>query len=136
MDGFFDTGGDVLFNIFPILIGIGFIIIIGAFIISAIGGISQWRKNENSPRLSVPAMVKTKRSNVSRHTHHNDNGFDDHSTSTTYYVTFEFESGDRTEFHVSGREFGLLSEGDIGTLTFQGTRYLGFDRKFKEENTI
>ena len=27
-------------------------------------------------------------------------------------------------------EFGLLVEGDEGVLSFQGTRYLGFDRKY------
>lgn len=28
----------------------------------------------------------------------------------------------------SGREYGMLAEGDIGKLTFQGTRYLSFER--------
>ena len=34
----------------------------------------------------------------------------------------------RSEFHVSGKEYGMLAEGDIGTLTFQGTRYIDFTR--------
>ena len=46
--------------------------------------------------------------------------------STWYYATFQVESGDRMEFSASGREYGLLVEGDTGRLTFQGTRYLGF----------
>ena len=50
------------------------------------------------------------------------------STSTHYYVTFQFDSGDRLELHVPGREYGMMAEGDVGDLTFQGTRYLGFDR--------
>jgi len=29
---------------------------------------------------------------------------------------------------VAGQEFGMLIEGDRGMLSFQGTRYLGFDR--------
>ena len=45
-----------------------------------------------------------------------------------YFVTFEFESGDRVEMPVDGSEYGLLVEGDTGKLTFQGTRYLGFQR--------
>ena len=48
--------------------------------------------------------------------------------STSYYVTFQVESGDRMEFAVTGAEYGLLIEGDQGALTFQGTRYLGFQR--------
>ena len=50
------------------------------------------------------------------------------SSSTSYYVTFEVESGDRMELSVSGSEYGMLAEGDTGTLKFQGTRYLGFER--------
>lgn len=52
-----------------------------------------------------------------------------HTTqSTSYYATFQVESGDRMELHVSGAEYGMLAEGDTGKLTFQGTRYLGFVR--------
>lgn len=32
------------------------------------------------------------------------------------------------ELRVNGSEFGLLVEGDYGKLTFQRTRYLGFER--------
>jgi len=31
-------------------------------------------------------------------------------------------------FKVRSTEYGLLVENDIGKLTFQGTRYLGFER--------
>ena len=34
------------------------------------------------------------------------------------------------ELHVSGSEYGMLAEGDNGRLTFQGTRYLSFEREF------
>ena len=44
------------------------------------------------------------------------------------YVTFEVESGDRMEMNVRGSEYGMLAEGDVGKLTFQGTRYLNFER--------
>ena len=50
------------------------------------------------------------------------------TTNTMYYVTFQMESGDRMEFQVSGIEYGMLAEGDTGELTFQGTRYLAFER--------
>ena len=32
------------------------------------------------------------------------------------------------ELQLSGTEYGLLAEGDQGELSFQGTRYLGFER--------
>lgn len=36
------------------------------------------------------------------------------------------------EFAVSGNEYGMLVEGDKGSLTFQGTRYLSFLRDGQE----
>jgi hypothetical protein len=33
------------------------------------------------------------------------------------------------ELQVDGSEYGMLVEGDQGRLTFQGTRYLGFERR-------
>ena len=47
---------------------------------------------------------------------------------TNYYLTFEW-NGQRREFHVKNHEYGLLTEGDKGTLIFQGTRVLSFERK-------
>ena len=48
---------------------------------------------------------------------------------TWYYATFQVESGDRMEFAVDGMEYGMLAEGDMGKLSFQGTRYLSFERE-------
>lgn len=119
---------DVFSNFGSIFIVLCFIFVFGMIIFSIIKGISQWSKNENSPRLSVPAVVKTKRSDVRGSTSmHNDVA--SHSSHTTYYVTFEFESGDRSEFTVSGKEYGKLAEEDYGILTFQGTRFIEFERK-------
>lgn len=121
--------GDWFFNFGPIFIALIFIIIVISIIGMLFSSFKQWKENENSPQLTVPAIVKVKRTNVTRHTHHHhDNNHHSHSTSTNYYITFEFESGDRSEFHVSGKEYGMLAEGDIGKLTFQGTRYLDFTR--------
>ena len=125
------SGFDAGFGIFGIIFTLMFILIFGMFIVVAVKGISQWNKNNHSPRLTVPATIVAKRTNVSHHHHHNHAGTGMHhsSTSTTYYVTFQVESGDRMELHVAGHEFGMLIEGDRGMLTFQGTRYLGFERK-------
>ena len=117
------------FDMFSIMFSIVFIIVIGMFVVTAIKGIGQWNKNNNSPRLTVPATVVAKRTNVSHHNHAGTNGHHHHSTSTKYYVTFQVESGDRMELHLSGHEFGMLVEGDKGKLSFQGTRYLGFERQ-------
>ncbi|MCE5236077.1 MAG: DUF2500 domain-containing protein [Clostridiaceae bacterium] len=120
-----------MFDFVPALVTIGFVVILGFIIVQAVKGISQWHSNNQSPVLNVYATAVAKRANTSYYHHHNaDNAAMSHaSSSTTYYVTFEVESGDRIELKMSGEQFGLIVEGDKGRLTFQGTRYLGFDRK-------
>ena len=104
------------FGMFQFMFTLVFVIVIGTFIVTAVKGISQWNKNNNSPRLTVPALVVAKRTNVSRHRHGGANGHHHYHTSTTYYVTFQVESGDRMELHVDGSEYGMLVEGDQGNL--------------------
>ena len=118
--------GFVLFRIMFIL---AFVLVIGMFLVFAVKGIAQWNQNNHSPRLTVPAVIVAKRTNVTRHHHGGAGGHHHHHTSTSYYVTFQFGGGDRMELLVSGSEYGMLVEGDQGDLSFQGTRYLGFERK-------
>ena len=121
----FGFGG---FGMFQVMFTIVFLLCTGTFVVILVKGISEWNKNNHTPRLTVPAIIVAKRTNVSRHRHGGANGHHHHHTSTTYYVTFQVESGDRMEFHITGQEYGLLVEGDKGNLSFQGTRYLGFER--------
>ena len=117
------------FDLFGIMFTLVFLLVMGMFIFTAISVISQWHKNNNAPRLTVPATVVSKRTNVSRHHHHHGTDHMHHSsTSTTYYGTFQVDSGDRMGLHVAGHQFGLMVEGDRGKLTFQGTRFLDFER--------
>jgi len=130
MMGFGFDGFGIGFGLFQIMFSLTFLLVTGVFVAIAIKGISQWHKNNNSPRLTVPATVVSMRTNVSHHHHHHGTGHMHHhtSSSTTYYVTFQVESGDRMELHVAGHQFGLMIEGDRGRLTFQGTRFLDFER--------
>ncbi len=118
----------IFFSIFPIIFFLIFAIVISMFVIVAVKGISTWNKNNHSPRLKVDAIVVSKRTDTSSHSSMNNDHHHHHHT-TYYYVTFQVESGDRIEFSVMGQEFGILVEGDVGQLEFQGTRYHGFDRE-------
>ena len=111
-------------QVFNILFAIIFFCVLGTMVYIFVKNISTWNKNNHSPRLTVPATVVAMRTEVSRH--HTDDTMA--HTFTTYYVTFQVESGDRMELTVSGSDYGMLVEGDIGKLSFQGTRYLGFER--------
>lgn len=105
-----------------------FILALSIIIFVIVKGLTQWNENNHSPRLTVDADVVAKRTQVSSHHHNDANGTMYMTHSTSYYVTFQVESGDRMEFHVNSAEYGMLAEGDRGRLTFQGTRYLNFDR--------
>lgn len=118
---------EFMFTIFPILFSMVFVLVFGIIIFTLVRGIKQEHKNNNSPRLTVDAKVVSKRTNYHRSSNHHGTGMGH----TTYYVTFEVQSGDRMELNVTGQEYGLLVEGDFGDLSFQGTRYLGFQRKVK-----
>ena len=111
-----------LFSIVPVFIGFIFVVVIGGILFAAVKGVSQWSYNNSQPVEAMPAKVVAKRTATS-------GGAGDTSVSTWYYVTFETEGGDRREFSVGGREYGLLAEGDRGMLSHQGTRYKGFQRQ-------
>lgn len=120
MDDFLDN---FIFTIAPIFMVVISVLVFGGIISAIVSSVKENHKNNNSPRLTVPAKVVAKRTNVRSH------GGEHPSSSTTYYVTFEVESGDRMEFRVEGSAYGMLVEQDQGMVSFQGTRYLGFERK-------
>ena len=97
----FYTGFDAFFSIlFPLV----FLVVLGMILFTVVSNLRTWGKNNASPRLTVPATVVAKRTNVSRH--HTDNTMS--HTFTTYYATFQVESGDRMELEVDGSDYGML----------------------------
>ncbi len=113
---------NILFAIIPFFVFAMFFLVFGLIIFALIRGAGQWNKNNKSPRLTVDVKVVAKRTQFSR------GGGQHHHVNTRYFVTFEVESGDRFELPLEGRQYGLMVEGDSGKLTFQGTRFLDFER--------
>ncbi len=101
-------------------IGVMFLAVMGVIMFVATKGVSQWSHNNQQPVLTAPVRVVGKRTDTT--------GMSGSSVSTWYHATFEFPSGERREFSVGGPGYGLLAEGDHGTLTFQGTRFHRFER--------
>jgi Protein of unknown function (DUF2500) len=110
---------DVLFALTPIFIGIVSLMVI----VGVSRSVIQWHRNNQQPVTSAQAKIIAKRTEV-RGSMSDSVG----STSTSYYCTFELTTGQRLEHRIAGREYGLLAEGDEGILTYQGTRYRGFQR--------
>lgn len=117
--------GDFMFSAVPLFIGIIFIIVIGVFIFTILKGVSTWSNNNKQPQLNSNAKVVSKRTSV--------RGGGETRVHNSYFVTFEFDSGDRLQLQVNGDQYGMLVEEDYGELRFQGTRYLGFSRYQYEE---
>ena len=70
---------------FEIVFSLMFVLVFGIILLNVFRGISQWNKNNHSPRLTVDATVVSKRQHTSHHHHKNHM-----SHSTSYYVTFNF----------------------------------------------
>ena len=116
----------MLFLLLPAFIAVVFACAFLTLAFRAVTGLAEWSHNNSLPVEDAPARVVAKRSEVqgrmSHHHHHHGR------VHTYYFATFEIRGGDRAEFALSGPEYGLLAEGDEGTLTYQGTRYHGFRR--------
>ena len=116
------------------------IVIFAVLLLGVIGrGLFVWMRNNNSPRQTVGARVVAKRMKVTGHGHTmtgrtSSMNMVGSSVDTRYFVTFELETGNRLELGVKDSEYGLLIEGDQGQLTFQGTRYLGFEQSIRGTN--
>ena len=107
------------FQMHNILTMLMFLVVLGIIVSNLIRSGKQWKKDESSPRLTVPVTVVAKRDDHRRRKN---------ASRTYYYATFQFESGDRLELELEGHEYGLMVEGDRGKLTFQGSRFLRFER--------
>lgn len=94
-------------------IGIGAVLFIGTLGLVLFHVI----RNRMSPKLTVDAAIVSKRKIRARK-----------SSSSTCFVTFEFEGGETKEFWVTEINYRKLQEDDVGKLTYQGTRYIGFEK--------
>lgn len=114
----FDTGMPATFKLF---MGLIIAAIAGSIIYAIVKGTATWTSNNASPLVQAECRVVDKRTHVW-------GGSGDSSASTDYYITFEFEDGQRVELQVRANQFGLIAVGDQGELTHQGTRFKGFNR--------
>jgi len=102
-----------------------FLIVWFVLLIYFIGkNLAQWFQNENSPIVMKHARIVAMR----RRTHHHNHNGHTH-LSHTYHITFELETGERMELRVKRAQYNELEEGVSGILTWQGTRYLGFEER-------
>ena len=121
-------GDPLIFTLLPKIILFVFIAVSLIILYNVLRGLKEWQSNNSQPSLYEPVIVSDKRTHVwgggGHHGHHMHRG----RSRTSYYVTFEFEDGERREFMMSGHKYGQIAQGDTGTLTYQGTRFHNFER--------
>ncbi|OWA33686.1 hypothetical protein B9G55_20305 [Saccharibacillus sp. O16] len=118
--GFFD-GVSMWFVVPFMIVFVGiillFIVGIGSTVVKAR---RENRNNEAAGLTTMPARVFGKREEM--------RGGGEFRVRTIYYLAFELDGGERKEFEVPGELYGLMAEGDRGTLRFMGTKFKGFER--------
>lgn len=116
-------GFDLMITIIPIIIVIGFVIVIGTIVFRGL----KYVQNATSTKESAFARVVSKRIDV-RQSSHNHDGHISHSSRTYYYITLEFDNGERQEFLDVKNLYGLVVEGDTGYAATQGEWIVAFER--------
>ena len=105
-------------------------LIVGAILFALLRGLYIWNKNNHSPRVTEEAEVYTKRQDFSTFTNRSRNTqFGSYrSIRVRYFVVFQTKNSGAVKLKVSSDDFDMLREGEKGLLTFQGTRFLGFEK--------
>lgn len=127
---FYGFGYDTFNAIFSFV----FLIAVAVIVVVLVKGVAQWHENNEAPRLTVEARVVNKREDIHYEQHANAgditgaHGYHT-TTSVVYFVTFQVESGDQMRFVVNSSEYEMLQEGMSGRVSFQGSRFLGFEKE-------
>ncbi len=118
------AGPPSVFGLFFLAI---FVFVVIRVLMTLVNGVGRLTENAGAPVLTEAANVVAKRSEVTGGRN---------STGTTYYATFELSGGRRIEMELSGRQFGMVAEGDRGTLTHQGARFENFARQLVPDSPL
>ena len=106
-------------------------LIVGVILFALLRGLYIWNKNNHSPRVTEEAEVYTKRQDFSTFMNRDRNiHFGSYrSIYVRYFVVFQTKNSGAVKLKVSSDDFDMLREGEKGLLSFQGTRFLGFEKK-------
>lgn len=112
---------------FEIVLHIAFAITMAIAIAMIVVGIIRLKRKIHFPKYTVNATVVSKRAKARRHGKKTDTGTQI-VTDTFCYVTFKESDMNILELKVSVNEYMALNKGESGKLTFQGAKFLGFEK--------
>ena len=96
------------------------LVIAGALAYKILQQMKRTAENDRAPLVRKPSLVVEERTKIS--------GNDDSSTTTRYYTTLEYETGERQEFETAGEMAGKLTAGDMGVAFVKGDLLIEFGR--------
>ncbi|WP_409484426.1 DUF2500 domain-containing protein [Arsenicicoccus dermatophilus] len=116
-----DLGGGFasIFAVVPVLVLLGFVVVVGSIVYRAVRYAAATPQTERAVcvakrlRVSGGGSVGDVRSRAS----------------TSYFATFDLADGRRLELQVPERDYGLLAEGDRGTLTWRDVVFTSLMRE-------
>ena len=121
---------DFLVTIVPIFVGIAAVLLLGFIVIKCIHSSRKFKRIMESPIEQQEAVVleKTTVEKCRRTLSENDMTSFGTETVTKWQAAFRLENGETKTLAVPEHVYGLISEGDHGTLTFQDEQFLKFER--------
>ena len=122
--------GTYWFPIILLLIGVAVAALIVVIIIKCVRGMRRLQQTESCPVEQVFATVLEKQVTERERRTLSREDFSAFGTETVcqYRIVFQMEDGTERCMEVPETVYALLAEGDIGTLTMQGERFLQFER--------
>ena len=112
-----------------ILFAVLFLIASGGIAAIIVTGVVRKKRNDRAAQTTVDASVLEKHTTVQRHPVAGDTtGAHGYTRFTSRHVTFLTADRAQRTFEVDETVDDALTEGDIGRLTYQGTRFVGFVR--------
>lgn len=110
-----------------ILIGLFFAVVIGGITYQQIQKMRVSARNNTLPILTTSATLVSKRKDIIAQPP-GINPKNQIAPSTTFFASFRLPDSQTVEVQVNDVQFATLTEGEVGQITYQGTRFLGFTK--------
>lgn len=108
------------------LIGLAIVASVCVAAYQILRSVAEWNDNNRQPVTEVAASLAAKREEAEKELAPSDDNHFPQPLAPQHFATFTLENGETLEFLIQRSEFDQLNTGESGTLSYQGTRYLGF----------
>lgn len=119
---------NLTFYIFLFMLFLFFLVVSLGFLTALFDNCKIWTYGGGKPIITVNSKVINKRVRTFHDTQSYGDMIPSYNYITSYYVTFEMESEEKLEFSITDVEFENIAIGDTGKLSYQGSKFLAFEK--------